>query len=50
MKGIRDHKSAIIELLKKNRRFRKAYLHAAFNEDETAVVLSMLRDLMEATK
>ncbi len=50
MKGIRDHKSAIIEHLKTNENFRKAYLNEALNEDEPAVVLSMLRDIVDATR
>ena len=50
MKGLRDHKSAIVERLKNDERFRKAYLSEALNEDEPAVVLSMLRDIVDATR
>ncbi len=50
MKGLRDHKAAIIEQLRKDERFRNAYLNEALNEDEPAVVLSMLRDVVEATR
>ena len=50
MKGLRDHKTAIIEHLKTNESFRKAYLNEALNEDEPAVVLSMLRDIVDATR
>jgi probable addiction module antidote protein len=50
MKGLRDHKTAIIEHLKNNESFRKAYLNEALNEDEPAVVLSMLRDIVDATR
>ncbi len=50
MKGLRDHKSAIVERLKTNESFRKAYLNEALNEDEPAVVLSMLRDIVDATR
>lgn len=50
MKGLRDHKEFIIEKLKKNEQFRFAYLNEALNEDEPAVVLSMLRDIAEATR
>jgi len=45
MKGMRDHKLAIIEHLKNDERFRKAYLNEALNEDEPKVVISMLRDV-----
>ncbi len=45
MKGFRDHKSKIIELLKKDKLFRKAYLKEALSENEPAVVQSMLRDI-----
>lgn len=50
MKGIRDHKSAIVERLKTDESFKKAYLNEALNEDEPAVVLSMLRDIVDATR
>ena len=50
MKGIKDHKLAIIEHLKNDERFRKAYLNEALNEDEPKVVISMLRDVVEATR
>jgi len=50
MKGLRDHKSAIVERLKTDESFRKAYLNEALNEDEPAVVLSMLRDIVDATR
>ena len=50
MKGLRDHKEFIIEKLKKNEQFRYAYLNEALNEDEPAVVLSMLRDIAGATR
>ena len=50
MKGLRDHKSAIVERLKNDEVFRKAYLNEALNEDEPAVVLSMLRDIVDATR
>jgi probable addiction module antidote protein len=50
MKGLRDHKTAIIEHLKNNESFRKAYLNEALNEDDPAVVLSMLRDIVDATR
>ena len=50
MKGIRDHKAAIIERLKTDEKYRKAYLNEALNEDEPVVVLSMLRDVVEATR
>ncbi len=50
MQGIRDHKSAIVKRLKSDKVFRKAYLNGALNEDEPAVVLSMFRDAIEATR
>jgi probable addiction module antidote protein len=50
MKGIRDHKTAIVDRLKADESFRKAYLNEALNEDEPAVVLSMLRDIVDATR
>ena len=50
MKGLRDHKSAIIAHLKKDESFRNAYLNDALNEDEPKVVISMLRDVVDATR
>lgn len=50
MKGLRDHKTAIVERLKTDESFRKAYLNEALNEDDPIVVLSMLRDVVEATR
>ena len=50
MKGVKDHKSAIVKRLKNNKIYRIAYLNEALNEDEPAVVLSMLRDVIEATR
>jgi len=49
MQGVRDHKSVIVKRLKNDKVFRKAYLNEALNEGEP-VVLSMLRDAMEATR
>ena len=50
MKGTRNHKEFIAHQLRDDEKFRKAYLTEALNEDEPAVVLSMLRDIAEATK
>jgi probable addiction module antidote protein len=50
MKGTRNHKEFIVHQLRDDEKFRKAYLTEALNEDEPAVVLSMLRDIAEATK
>jgi len=50
MKGARNHKDFIVEQLKKDEKFRAAYLAEALGEDEPAVVLSMLRDIADATK
>ena len=50
MKGLRDHKTAIVDRLKTDESFRKAYLNEALNEDDPVVVLSMLRDVVEATR
>jgi hypothetical protein len=50
MEGLRDHKVQVIEQLKKDELFREAYFNETLNEDVPAVVLSMLRDIVEATK
>ena len=50
MKGVRNHKEFIVEQLRRDEKFRLAYLDEALNEDEPAVVLSMLRDVADATK
>ena len=49
MKGVRNHKEFIVKQLKNDGKFRQAYLDEALKEDEPAVVLSMLRDIADAT-
>lgn len=50
MKGARDHRESVIHHLREDSKFRRAYLKEALEEDSPAVLLSMLRNLAEATK
>jgi len=48
MKGAANFDKYLIDQLKKNERFREAYLNEALNEEESGVSLGMFRNVAEA--
>jgi len=48
MKGTASFDEYLIETLRKDEKFREAYLNEALNEDDQSVSLAMFRDVAEA--
>lgn len=48
MKGAVSHQKFLLDLLRKDERFREAYLNEALNEEESCISLGMFRNVAEA--